>query len=391
MEQLPEPSYEEKDWQALQSRLGQEDKKRRPAAIALWWLALPLLLLSASNVLFFKELKIAKQQIALLETRHDTVFVERVIVRTDTIYQTRTLRETVVECMPAKYAEQPGTAFQNAVPPLFAQREEAATGIVFFEKNMPAAALLPPTPLGLSDANLEKIKYPDPALLDLPPSGFGEIGAPHFVFNKKKTLRYHLYALRPKDFSLVAIGGWLRPLGKGVVKGTGYSLGLEGRAGFSPRLALWLHAIYGEATVEADKMDESLGIPAVQPPSGEFSFAGAEAKQRTWQYAAGMQFALLDRNGWKLWAGAGYGAVQVLPYHATYDFVNAAGLESSDDGETLRFGLIDDYLLLRVGFERKLAGSLSAQFAADWRSHLGGEVLRPADLLRIGAGLVYRF
>jgi hypothetical protein len=386
--QRPAPHFEENDWRSLQSRLDGE-RKKRPLAFAWWWLALPLLfLLTASNLLFFRELRFAEQKIAALETQHDTVFVERVVFRTDTIFQTRTLREAVVEYLPARYVAQPAIDLAGIGRPALVPSEKIASSPILDEKNPPLASGEAPT---FSPVSLEKIRCLDPALLDMTPPNLPETTVRPFVFEKKKTLRQRLYPLRPTDFSLAANGGWLQPLGSSVVKGTGYSLGMEGRVGFGRRLALWLDANYTSATVEVDKMDESLGFPTIPPPSDEFSFVGAEAKQRTWQYAAGMQFAPLNRKGWKLWTGVGYGTVQVLPLNATYDFQNALPLEWKVEGDRLGLGRLDGYLLLRLGVERKLTDRLHWQLTADWRTRPGAEGLRPADLLGLRAGVGYRF
>ncbi len=93
----PEPSFEEKDWRKLSNRLDRQAGKR-PLPVVWWWAALPLaLLLLGANVLFFSELKDARQKIAALEMHRDTVYLTKVVYLTDTVYQTRIVRQTVVE------------------------------------------------------------------------------------------------------------------------------------------------------------------------------------------------------------------------------------------------------------------------------------------------------
>jgi hypothetical protein len=406
-QQRPEPTFEPADWQSLQNRLDRE-RRRRPAAFGWWWLALPLLLaLSISNLLLFRELRLANQKIITLENRRDTAFVERVVYRTDTIFQTRLLRETVVEYLPNRFVS--GSIGAGKAPEAVADFSLPTSsmamqpGIVngaapfdFMPENPAATANTP----GLSSEEteplppvflLEKIPLPAFPLLELPRPDLPGIAAAPFVFEKKKTLRQRLYPLRPKDFSLLANGGWQQPLGEGVEKGTGYLFGLEGGVGFSPRLALWLEATHGKMTIEADRMDGSLGIPAIPPPADDFVFSSAETAQRAWLLAAGLQYALLNRSSWRLWAGAGYGAVRVQPYRVVYDFANAAGLEWSVTGETQRPGWLNDQWLLRLAVERRLTRHLDWHFGAMWRSSTGSPALGLADGLGLRTGVRFGF
>ena len=106
LDNLPEPAFEERDWQALAHRLSPQREKRPIATWVLWFLA-PLFLMSlAANGFQYKTWKNAQKQIAWLENRSetaktvviqsDTIYKIHTIYEHDTVYKTKILRETEI-------------------------------------------------------------------------------------------------------------------------------------------------------------------------------------------------------------------------------------------------------------------------------------------------------
>ena len=115
LENRPEPAFEEKDWLALEKQLPPQ-RESRPLSNLLFWGLAPLLLCSlAANWFFYHQIKNTKQQMAVLNSRFETVNSKTIVIQTDTIYKfhtivqrdtiykTRVVRETVVSYLPPTF------------------------------------------------------------------------------------------------------------------------------------------------------------------------------------------------------------------------------------------------------------------------------------------------
>nr|MBP6827673.1 outer membrane beta-barrel protein [Saprospiraceae bacterium] len=212
------------------------------------------------------------------------------------------------------------------------------------------------------------------------------------VAKRKKTARYYLHEMRPKEFRLGVEGGWCYPFSKNLTRQSGYSAGLQATARFSPNLEMWLDAGYYKMRFETDSMYDDIGVPVVTPPSDEFTFIKAEVPVPFLQYSAGMQYLFRAGHKWRPFLGVGYGAVLLLPSEVIYEFQNKAlGIEWSFDQEANRREWQTDFLLLRVGFEYELSKHWNWQLRANYRASLGDSKLHTPPLLGIQGGLGYRF
>lgn len=397
LESRPEPSFEEQDWLDLQKRLDRKRKKRL-AGFAWQWLALPcLLLLLGSNTLFYLELRQANQRIERLDLRQDTIVLTRVIYRTDTIYQTRVIRESSSEYIPVLTSASPGHPERNLLPeqPYFkgpATDNQASGQAPPTLPVMDSDRLKGPGHRGITECveqlppALATPENRTPALL---PVG---ISVELMAAKRKKTARYYLHEMRPKEFRLGAQGGWCYPFSKNLTRQSGYSAGLQATTRFSPNLEMWLDAGYYKMRFETDSMYEGIGVPVVTPPSDEFTFIKAEVPVPFLQFSIGMQYLFRSGHKWKPFLGVGYGAVLLLPSEVIYEFQNTAlGIEWNFDREINRREWQTDFLLLRAGFEYELARHWSWQLHANYRAGLGDSKLHSPPLLGLQGGLEYRF
>ena len=410
LENRPEPSFQEEDWQGLQKRLDQQDKEHR-SGFAWWWVALPLLFTFAgSNTLMYMKLQKAEKKIYTLENQKDTIVRTQIVFHTDTIYKTRVIREE------AKYSQRlpatTGFAWQTATDSLTRHFYYG-----YLPSGKPIRSSVQPVPssaqsgqaneseylpeAGKSESSLDnqylirdlaRLDYARPDLATFNDADLRGIPVSIPVLSKKKTLRPHLYASRPKGFRLGVAAGSVYPFRNQVEQQNGVSVGLQGIVEFSPALQLWVDAAYFKLRFETDQMDESLGVPVEPAPSDDFVFLKAEVPQTSLQYSIGMQYLFNPGKRFRPLAGAGYGVVSLMPYEVVYEFQNTAlGIDWSFDKPINRREVVTGLLLLRAGFEYEFYHRWSGQVVATQRLSLGKTDFQPPPMLSIQAGLNYRF
>lgn len=402
LENRPEPTFEERNWQAMEKRLDREDGKQR-TVFAWWWVALPLaLLLLTSNTLFFLESRKANEKIAALEKQvagfsahRDTVFLKEVVYQIDTIYQTRIIRQYL-----------PGHAVANLPKSLltsggYSPSEAMETGSATDEKasvsKVPAASQLivpseNPTGNKFVASNFGK--------LDLLGMRFLEPGKPKLHRSqvetslpvKKKTLRQLIYPYHPKGFRAGVIGGGALAFSKGLQAKAGFSTGVEGAISFTPNLGFWADAAYSHVNLAANKMDKAIGIPVVFPPNDQLVFEGAEVLQSSMQYSAGMQYTFNAAGKSRPYMGLGLGAISQFHKLITYDFKNTNNEPSwifeDDNKNNILHG---ELLFLRAGIEHDISKNWGWTLRATYRNSLGNKSLETPNILGIQVGMTYRF
>jgi hypothetical protein len=390
LERRPEPPFEERDWQDLQKRLGQREQKRS-LPLAWWWLALPLLLLSSgSTAFFYLEMKKTEQKIAALETRRDTVFLTKIIFKTDTIYQTRIARQATYLALDPR--------FDNFLKVVKSSAQEQKFELLPALNSVGVTASHPDTTAQVSfenqhvAANFDQLPLPELLPLRSPSPPLPEVFAEPVFSKKKKTLEQHLYPLRPKGFQLGVVGGWAFPFSEEVKQQGGFSAGLQAAIEFSPRLQMWLDATYFKTSFETDRMGDDIGVPPVDPPSDQLAFLAADVPQSSWQYSVGMQYLFGADKKFKPLAGMGWGAVSLLPYEVIYEFENQAlGIEWSFEKTMPRQELLTNFLFLRTGFEHQFSKKWTWQLLATYRAQFGETDFQTPNLLSIQGGFFRRF
>lgn len=409
-ENRPEPDFEEQDWIALEKRLDQQPI-RSWRGLLFWWLLLPFLfLLLGSNIWSLFELRKANQKIALLEIQKDTVFQSHVTIQTDTIYQTRVIKETIqtfssanpVSIINPKF---PGFNFpktpiklldDNTRTNLFSQKYY--TSSLFNQTNTNTTVSLP-NPED-STINNQAILDSKLAYLDQIPLSFLSIRPPvfsyeaHLVEQKKKTIRQHLYTMRPKGYLLGAGGGWMKAFDEieRVNQIPGYNFGLQGIMEFSPQIRLWLGATFSEIKYEAYRMDEALGVQPIAPPSDEFSFFKAEVPQQFISYSMGMDYRLDLKGKIKPFFGAGFGAMILLPDETSYEFRNdPLDITVNLDHANLGRMVFSDLYLLKTGFDYQLSRNWEWRLWATYRAKWSETSVFVPRTFQLQTALMYRF
>lgn len=401
LERRTEPVFEERDWLDMQKRLDRADNKR-PAGFAWWLLAIPaLLILGASNFLFYVKIQQANQKISLLETRKDTVFHTRVVYIRDTVFQIQVIRENQENGLYEGI-----TSFQNSYSAQMHSGRELFPSDHQLQTTLPDPYRLEErintldhtaqdTVITKKQAANENIKAlptiglsPFPASLPVLP----EISVAPRDIQHKKTFRQLIHPVRPKTFQLGITGGWAIPFNKDLSAQKGYSAGAEAVIGFSPNFSIWADAAYYNVRFETDEMDETKGIPVVSPPSDAFIFVKAEAPQPSFQFSIGMQYLFQGKNSLKPFVGVGYSAVSLLPYEVIYEFKDEAlGVEWNYDKEITRHELLNNFLVFRGGLEYQILKHWNAKIQANYRFNLGETGFFTPKMFGIQGGFYHSF
>lgn len=410
-ENRPEPDFKEQDWKALENRLDQ-GPSRRSSGLLFWWLLLPFLgLLLSTNIWSLVELRKANRKITSLEIQKDTLFQSHVTIQRDTIYQTRIIRETV-----QTFAYAPAVNFsynlgglsqpfsllkEEHLPTTTYKRWETAplSNPLIALRTINKAALIAPD----STENTIKNKIffdSELAYLDQNPLGFLARTAPPFpyeanpIIQRKKTIRQHLHSMRPKAFQLGAGGGWVNPLGKmdDINQLSGFSLGLQGTIEFSDNLRLWLDASFSESKYEAHRMDETLGVLQIAPPSDEFTFFKAEVPLPSLNYSMGMDYQLGLKGNFKPFLGAGFGTAIILSDETTYEFRNdPLDIVVTVDHTNLGRMVFSDLYLMRTGFDYQLSNHWDWRLWGTYRAKWGRTSVFVPRTINVQTSLMYRF
>ncbi len=403
----PEPDFKEQDWSDLEKRLEGTRRKRAVGAV-LWWVAAPVCILSLmSNALFFKALKNNEKEIAVLQSRPDTVWITRLERRTDTVYLTKIVQQTVVKYLPAAVALASGSAVSQesglltSPPPMPVGGSEnpafrdSAAGQLTAQSASPNAAEAEQAWIKkrLADKGLQPLPTAfEPLLSSLKKPGLLMAEAPPFLRKQKKTIGQHLLLSRPTDFQVGINGGLAFPLNVGLERLSGRSLSLQGSVQVSRHLRLWAEGTWLNLGFVSNRMDEEIGIPVVAEPTDDFQFVKAETNQPMLQYAVGFQYLLNPSGRWKASVGLGYGAVSVFPYEVVYEFYNPTlGAEWSIDKSVQINELIPNFLHLSAGVERRLSRHWHWQIGLTYRTHFEDKGLASPRIFGVQSGLKFGF
>lgn len=415
-ERQPEPVFEERDWNALEKKLDQENKKGR--GVGLWpWIATALLLLLLGGYIFsLMELRRANQTISSFQLQKDTVLQTRIIHKTDTVFQSVIIEKPSTKYIVSRFASNyPALGDQNtfelfnASLSLFSNPDQKAVGAIL---NLPTYSLLSfSTPIEyrypfektpddqdrsedvLTATNLKPLKPLEPALFpNLLPRP--KLTAKPVERKQKKNIGTYLYAVRPKGFQLGVSSGWMFPFNEveSVEQQTKFSSALQGAIEFSSAFSMHLEIAYARSKYETDRMDESIGVPIIEPPLDDLSFIKAETSLSYLQYSLGARYLLTTKGKFKPFIEANYTTIHPLFFDVAYDFKNEAiGTEWSFD-QFLRGGnRLSNFFLLRTGFEYRLTEHWNWRLRASYRDRWQEKNIRIPKMLGIDGGLFYRF
>jgi len=389
LERRPPPAFQEQDWRDLEKRLHQKEVKR-PAFLAWWWLALPLLMLSlGANVLLYRELRTSHRVAAKPETERDTVFQTQVMYKTDTVYLTHIAQPQFSKSL----------IFSDSSLPLLISDTDTQT-------YTPLATIQPALKPGKCEADSAQLSENAPQSFD----NFNTLDQPSYhyppIFNpplpaifvnfsspkQTKTFQQRLYTVCPKRFYLSTTGGWAYPVSEDLERQGGFTAGLEAAVELSSALRMWMGANYSNTRLVTDRMDAAIGIPPVAAPSDDFTFIEAEAPQPVLEYGIGMQYLFNTSHKFKPFLGVGYGMVTLLPYEVVYDFENKPlGIEWSFEKNVDQSEFLANLLLLRAGFEYEISKKWNWQLRATYHTGFEKTGFQSPDILGIQVALQRQF
>ncbi len=393
LEKRAEPSFEERDWQALQQRLTRF-YPHSSAGFAWGWLAVPLLLLLlGSNTWWYYASKMSRQPAAEKKSQPDTIFQTKVIYQTDTIYVTR------VVSMPDRHH----ASLVSAVSPLNRSQHRFSLSEPYValswrrslkdrlqpirEENPVGSALEEGEETGMPPLHKVNISWLAPLTLRLPP--LPETPEEVIFPRRKKAFRLQLSGLRPHSFQVGLTGGWVHVSRQDLPASQSSLAGIQAAVGFSSHFRLWAETSYMNTGFETSQLNEAIDIPLVEPPSHDFTFLKAEVPQPMLQYSAGLHYYFNAQGRLKPFAGAGYGLLQPLPYEVIYEFSNLhSDLEWLYEQEGEQRSIQPGFLLLQAGFSYSLSQHWHWQLQATHRT----KWLKTSDqLIGIQSGLHFRF
>ncbi len=398
LDNLPEPAFEERDWQALSHRLP-EQREKYPLSMWLLWLLAPLFLMSlAANGFQYKAWENAQNKINLLENRSetantvviqsDTIYKVKTIFERDTVYKTKILREKEIVYLPSlidtfktvtPFTEtlnpiEKRLVEKNGVPKEMSDKTDnfKDTNLVF--KDLAHINLIPLKNIDILNSN--KI----PVFNTVP-----------IVLTKKKTLKERLEPLRPKGYNVGISAGLAYPISDILNKPSGYAVGVQGEMSFSNHLSAWADFQYMHLTYNTDRMSEAIGIPVVAPPARDFTFSLVQVNQPTLQYGLGLRYRFDAQKWGQPYFGLGYGAMTSLPYEVSYEFKNGGLGTVWEVSQIVKKQKTDwGFLLLDAGFERQLSTHYRWQLGANYRLKLSNAA-QSYRLLGIKTGILFDF
>ncbi|HAD12674.1 MAG TPA: hypothetical protein DCF33_09570 [Saprospirales bacterium] len=271
LRQSSAPDFNKEDWQSLSSQLSahKENKHRRVLAIAV---ATLLLLLLSSNFFWWNQLGQMNQRLTLLEApiksnhtlSQDTIWVTRVVHEYDTIYQTRMLyasRQSPAFIASANIREGSATTKATTGP--------SSGGLLIPEYNDQL----------YSEGLISTEGHKHPALIpvkNIPPAKIHDrqqlrLQEYEFIPVRKQTKDPQQLRLSPRNFFVGAGGGFLIPGGSFLKERGGFSTTLNAEIGFSDNLSLVLETNYMGVYFKGTSQAESLDLPIVPPPPGNFT------------------------------------------------------------------------------------------------------------------------
>lgn len=414
LENRPEPAFEEKDWRGMERLLDQQGK--RPWHLAWWWAIPFLLLLLGANAFVLLEQKRVARKLEEMTVTRDTVFHSRVIYVSDTIYRTEVIREKVAvgSTVPVNTSNfSSWWALSARAPRSLADFSPPSAGLYLpgytqqypplAEQQDKGAEQHPGAGSGEKEDGLQNKPYLRSLLTPLPSSGLpafiwgyevplSEMPLEPVLYRKRKTALQYLYPLRPKGLQLGLSGGGAFPFSQSLSRQAGGMAGLQLAVEFSPHIRMWADASYFRILLETAQMDESIGVPLIEPPSDDFIFSKAEVPQPTLQGSVGMQYLFATDGKWSPFAGLGYGSATLLPHDVIYEFKNPATEEEWNfDSRIPGSSWYNGFVIFQAGVEYELSRSWNGQLRASYRANWNNLSPLYPRILDLRAGLLYRF
>ena len=427
LDNRPEPDMQESDWLAMQDKMKQEDQPKRGVA-GWWWMSLLLIPLLLSNAWMFVRMEKTEALVEKLELQKDTIYQERIIYKTDTVYQLVAPANpsnpiASNEIPSSKYPIFSQNKFSNINSLLannFLSKKSLASPISFSDKNDLAQTFLRHSynqSTALTNNNTftknknDLLTNPDnqpssnisniPSLnskglittLDL--SQLADIQEIDITFKDKKwqnRLRKIAHTMQPKSFLIGASGGFAYPTNLNLDNREGYIMGVALATDFSKNLRMWMDISYLRLRLKTSNLNNAYGIPTIPLPEPNYIFQKASADQNNFQYSLGMQYSFDVNKKWKPYIGLGYTAAIIQSYEIEYEYTDAIlGGEIIFPKEINNQATIQNLWLAKTGieyqFSKKWYGQIEGYYRGSWNENVD---LIP-NITGINTRLFYKF
>lgn len=446
LQNRPELSPTESDWEKMQAKMNPPTKP--PRTIPIWgWFAIPIIALLGSNIWSIHRINQLEEKNSIstaneIILKKDTIYISKNIYHSDTVYLTNTIYKTIEKTNVVPQNSSPtfsqinksqwfsdlgktGSAFfssTNFSKDLFSKNRKNDKINLLDYNNSKAVQLIEvenisnirskkenENHLNQNDRNinssilskeLERLPSLSSQLIseiqNLDNIKFSAVAQ---TSKKKYWLRKKMNqlgnAFQPNGFQLGILGGYIYPIQEGVKNQNGFSVGLQANIEFSRNLSMWLNGSYQELNFEANRMDESIGIPIEQSPNAEYTFESAKVNTPSFHYSVGMQYLFNADKKFKPLIGVGYGVVSLLPYEILYEFEkennsgNDPEINVIKDVETE--DLLTNFILLRAGAQYQLTPRINFNLIGTYRTQTNPEGFSSPNLLNFQGGLMYKF
>ncbi len=213
----------------------------------------------------------------------------------------------------------------------------------------------------------------------------------------KKSFSQMIYPMRPKAFKIGISAGILSAVGKGLETNFNFISGIEPAIIFSENLELFGEVSYFKTNFETERMDESIGIPVIEPENEEATFGGAELSQDILQFGIGMKYLFANKTKFSPYVGVGFYGLKISNYKVEYDFEiednNTGGGDNEDEELEIRY---DDYVLknqfvFRTGIEYRFLQNWSVVMDAFYRQNMNQTGLFTPNNLGLKTGIYRKF
>lgn len=430
LENRPEPSPTESDWEKMQAKMNPPEQNSRK--IPVWaWLAIPFMALMGSNIWFYQHSHNLSERIDSIMMQTDTVFVKQNFYQTDTVYLTNVIYQNrnTPHTTETTSANNNNNGLSNSlsifnrhhVDFLFSEKldqpfasnniQSGSSKLLDFQNNRNKDWK---TYEGFSSDNfsnkgntskqleniysISKIASKESLLTT---NQLQELNDLSFVeiLQKKKSFRKRMYnlgkALQPNGFQLGILGGFAYPFQSGLENQGGYSFGIQANIEYSNQLSMWVNGSYTTLIYDSDKMDENIGIPVEASPNAEFEFDNAKVEAPSFQYSVGMQYLFNTRTKIKPLVGIGYGVVSLLPYEVVYEFEKINNTNNAPkfilDKDIKQESLLKDFLLIRIGANYKISEHLNINLLSTYRNNIKSGGFGSPNMINIQGGILYKF
>lgn len=405
--------FSDEDWQPLSQRLDTW-QRRRWGLLPLWWLgALSGLLLLSNAIWWFTWRESNEHPTSLLQQAiqvrekepvalSDTIYHTVVVHQYDTIYRTLVLQPAMEAGLAAtnhepEAANQPiknepltrfdspdaiGSVKKSSTQPDARNKQASALADkannpsdrpseVNYNPVVPSEGIPGITENGgeaISAEEIVQMQAPVATLSPLPMKHGKELRRlrrsptplpPLADWETAKPKEKKPFPLTPKSFRIGAGGGWTLPGATVIASKSGTTIGLKGEIGFSDRLSLTLEGAFSNLKFQGYVYDESIGLPAPNPPGDDYDFKYFEthdAPKPIFQLTTAMRYQFSPAKKLSPFFGVGFATQWHPEYELEYEYTNQ--LNGSEFSETMEVEDLDkplSFLHFEFGLSYKIA------------------------------------